>query len=434
MGGLQIILPDDFKERRIYIINTLFARFLGLKFKLKYCRSTSWQIVLNKKKICFADNFQKIFDSPEAPNSIVYIDKKISEFFPEDNLPSFFGKKSVRQNENEIHIEADIFSSAFVLLTRYYEFSDKQNKDRHGRYPDSRCLTVKHKLHHRPIVDEYVLFMKNLLRKYGCKQNFKNNTYQLKLSHDIDYFLSYPNFGRFLKRIGGAILKRKNIAELKRSFVEYYQIKTGKIKDPYDRFEELSDFARNHRINSAFYFIAGKPGEADADYDINNKRVGQTIRKIAEKGISIGIHGSYLSYNNPDIFMRELNRLKKIYPEITEGRQHFLRFNNPKTWQIWNAAGLKIDSTVGFHSQAGFKAGTCRSYPVFDLENNKELDLYELPLIAMDTAMINAGFNQDEIIELIRKLKHTIKKYKGTFVFLMHNNLYNLAVLKSLAE
>ncbi|MGM0649621.1 MAG: hypothetical protein ACQES1_03825, partial [Bacteroidota bacterium] len=136
----------------------------------------------------------------------------------------------------------------------------------------------------------------------------------------------------------------------------------------------------------------------------------------------VGLHGTYNAYNNARLFGKELDRIKKLYPEISEGRQHYLRFDNPVTWQIWNDYNLKVDSSVGFSDDAGFKAGTCFDYHPFNVLTKEKLALIERPLTVMDTALFKREFSHNEMLELINNLYKTIKSHNGNFVLLWHNN------------
>src|SRR5690606_26329834 len=108
----------------------------------------------------------------------------------------------------------------------------------------------------------------------------------------------------------------------------------------------------------------------------------------------VGIHGSWNSYKNLGIFRKELKRLKHY--EVKEGRQHYLRFENPTTWEIWNEMELERDSTLGFYGFNGFRCGVCYNYPVFHIIKREELKLIEEPLIFMENSLLtrNLGFEE----------------------------------------
>ena len=108
--------------------------------------------------------------------------------------------------------------------------------------------------------------------------------------------------------------------------------------------------------------------------------------------------------------------------KIKEARQHYLRFENPTTWQIHESLGLKRDSSMGYMTDAGFRAGTCRAYSVFNILTRKKLSLKEVPLIFMEQALAKKYQKKEDFYRKIIELKETVQKYSGTFVVLWHNN------------
>jgi len=423
---IHVIAPQGFEPEKKYIIDLIFNNFLGLQTLITFEKCTAYTIQTNSGfNLQIADSFFSQFTENESylfkkniPDTVIY--GQFGELMPEHDLPFFWGNNSFSETQNQLKIGADIFASAFFLLSRWEE-AVIETRDIHNRFPDTLNSMQRFGLQYRPIVNEYVELLRNVLTKSGIS-GFKINQFQLQLSCDVDYFLSYPSFGRFVKRLGGSLLKRHSFSEFFNSIREYIGIKFLGKQDPYDTFNRLMDFAETKNTTVQFNFIPGKIGEADADYNIDNKHVKAKIAQIVKRGHHVGIHGSYDSYENPAQFSRELQRLKKIHPNISSGRQHFLRFDVPLTWRIWDENNLQSDSTLGFSNDAGFRCGVCKPYKVFDIYERTTLNLLETPLIWMDTAMRNNRFTPNEQIAIFNKVFFAVQKYKGTFAILIHNN------------
>jgi hypothetical protein len=108
------------------------------------------------------------------------------------------------------------------------------------------------------------------------------------------------------------------------------------------------------------------------------------------------------------------------------GRQHFLRWKTPETFQNWEYAGMEYDATLSYADMPGFRCGTCWEFPVYDLINRKPLNLIERPLIAMECSVtaeryMNKGYGE-EAFKVFKSLKDACKKYNGNFVLLWHNS------------
>jgi hypothetical protein len=100
-------------------------------------------------------------------------------------------------------------------------------------------------------------------------------------------------------------------------------------------------------------------------------------------------------------------------------RQHFLRWENPTTWRAYEEAGLAYDASVGYSARPGFRAGTCREYPVFDLEARRELRLRERPLVLMDTPTLDQIENPEAQIAWFQA---ECSRVGGDFTVLWHNH------------
>jgi len=111
---------------------------------------------------------------------------------------------------------------------------------------------------------------------------------------------------------------------------------------------------------------------------------------------------------------------------VNEGRQHFLRFEVPTTWQIWEDNNMEWDSTLTYPEKEGFRCGTCYEYSVFNILSRKKLKLKEIPLEVMEGSLVNyQNLSPEKAEKKIIKLIEKVKKYNGSFVLLWHNSSFN---------
>ena len=166
----------------------------------------------------------------------------------------------------------------------------------------------------------------------------------------------------------------------------------------------------------------------DNRYQTSDKKVIQLVNKIKDRNHFIGIHPTYNAYNNFEQLKKELNELENSFnTNISFGREHYLRFEIPTTWQIWDDNNFLWDSTCGFADKEGFRCGVCYEYSVFNILTRKKLTIREKPLIVMEGSLkTQCGMNpilmKERILELVKKTK----KYNGEFVFLWHNSSFNV--------
>jgi hypothetical protein len=127
---------------------------------------------------------------------------------------------------------------------------------------------------------------------------------------------------------------------------------------------------------------------------------------------------------NPVQFHIEKQRMDVALGETRYGgRQHYLRFRAPDTWRHWEGAGLTYDSTLSFADHEGFRCGTCHPFQPFDLEADRVLDVWEIPLIVMEVTLKNYRYLTPEQAEnRILTLARRCQVVNGTFTLLWHNS------------
>jgi len=426
---LIIKIPNNFIPERTYIINVLVSYFLGIKYQMVFDKTISdYHFILeNGAELIIKDsffskikgsNYLNIENLPQAP---IFSENPFSS---EEDSIILYGDEFLSHSRNKIICGNDIFAASFFMLTRWEEFVIK-DKDQFGRFPEEKSYVMIHNLNLRPIVNEYTEMLWRIFQYLGCKQKRKFRAYKLKITHDIDLFTKYSTIGKSFKTIAGDILVRKNLNLATQNFKNYLKIRLGKNKDPYNVFDFFMDVSEKHQLKSHFYFIPAKVDEKETTYSINNKNVIETIENIKKREHIIGYHASWNTFLNYSNFIDEIETLEKISGKIEEGRQHYLRFQIPDTWQDWEKSGRREESTLGFSKNIGFRCGTCYLFPVFDILERKKLRLRENPLILMDTALKIVYSNQNQMLKAITEIGQIVQKYNGNLVLLWHNNTIN---------
>jgi len=185
-------------------------------------------------------------------------------------------------------------------------------------------------------------------------------------------------------------------------------------------FDFLMDLSEKRGIKSHFFFMSGGTSKFDNNYSVNQPFVKKIREKIRSRGHLIGFHPSYNSYNDQRQWEKEYyNLLTEALQKVKIGRQHYLGFEIPTTWQIWEDNNMKWDSSLTYLEKEGFRCGICYEYSVFNILSRKKLKLKEIPLTVMEVPMVDyqnliPGIMQKKIIKLIDK----VKKYNGKFVLL----------------
>ena len=344
------------------------------------------------------------------------------------DIPSFrcSDKENIFSVEDQtITLHHDLLSLSFVLLSRADELLTDE-RDAHGRALYKNSLAAKYDLIDRPIVDQYALLLRTIVKSVHPEIQITPRKPAFISTHDIDLISRFGNFYTNIHTLAADLLKYRNLRMFHKSMAQFRACRRDQLKDPLILAAELllgHDMEAKRR--SLFFFKALRNGDADATYDIFGAQAAHLIRIVKEKSGEIGLHGSYYSHDNTSCLNKEKLYLENVAElPITQGRQHFLRFDAKKTPAIWQKCGLSDDYTLGYAEREGFRCGTCHPYPLYDLSNDKPLQVTEHPLIAMDgTFQQYQKYTPQESLQKIRQLKQSCESAEGDFILLWHNTL-----------
>jgi len=301
-----------------------------------------------------------------------------------------------------------------------------QDRDEHGRFPSSSSLAGKSGFVRRPVVNEYAALLRKLLIESGVEEgSFKTHAYRFTLTVDVDFPRHWKPGAHVLKKMFGTALRTGSIRATRdklASFKEFQQ--SG--RDTYDTFDFLMDCAEANDQKAYFSFMTGGSRKFDPRHTLEEPSTMGIARKIQERGHECGLHPSYLSSTDTDIFNSEADKYASLMGKRPEfGRQHFLRFEVPLTWLLWENIGAKWESSLGYSDEVGFRCGTCYAFPVFDVVERRMLSLVEKPLIVMDVALRHhLKLSPDEAIVACADVMSQVKKYNGELVVLWHNSSF----------
>lgn len=343
-------------------------------------------------------------------------------------------KRVVEHSADGYVIHYDILGLTYWMLNRIEEIG-RTDLDNHQRFPATSSHAYQHGYLERPIVDEWLHILGQVIQKIWPTIELKKHQFIMKVSHDVDAPLLYgfKSWKQIIRMMGGHLLKRGDIS----AFFNTIPLKIGARSkfpqsDPYNTFDWLMDVSEQNNLKSAFYFICGGSSEKDADYNIRDPRVRALLSEIHNRGHEIGLHPSYETFQRPDLIKQEADNLFQVCKEegIEQpewgGRMHYLRWEHPTTLQAWEDAGLDYDTTLSYADRPGFRCGTCFEYPAFNPITKEILKIRIRPLIAMECTIIadrymGLGYGQ-EALEKFQSLKDKCEKVGGIFTLLWHNS------------
>lgn len=332
-------------------------------------------------------------------------------------------------------IHYDILGLTYWMLSRQEEVG-RTDLDKHGRFPATASHAFKHGYLERPIVDEWLDILGQVMLRVWPGIKLKQHHFNMKVSHDVDAptRYGYKSFSGIVRSMGASLLNKGDVKQaLLAPLIRLNSIKMLHPQDPFNTFDWIMDLSELHTMQSAFYFICGRTHRRyDADYEVEDTAIRNLLCLINCRGHEIGLHPSYNTWQNPHAIAIEAKRLKKVCREEgivqTEwgGRMHYLRWEHPTTMLAWEMARMNYDSTLGYADRPGFRCGTCFEYPAFDPVNLKMLNLRIRPLIAMECTIMSDRYMGLGVglaaFEKFAALKNACKAVNGSFTLLWHNS------------
>lgn len=420
---ITISIPDDNRSERGYVIDVVFSCMLGLPYALLPGRDSSgYRICFDGAELFIRDCFFGRFPAPLSylsrdaiPANVAYLK---NPFMAEPDLPVIYGSDELVCEDKKVICGIDLFGSVFFMLTRWEEMVH-QVRDSHDRFPGRESLAFRRGFLNRPVVNEYVEMLWNMMVRLGYRGERKSRAFSLVLTHDVDH-LDYPSTGRILL---GDLLKYRSVHLARRHLLRALQ--TG--SNPFDYFDFLMTRSEKLGLQSRFYFLASRSRlPFDCRYYLDQKRFRDLVVRIGRREHLIGFHPGYYTYNDEARWHAEKSLLEQTLGwSVTEGRQHYLRFHIPQTFMIWENQGMETDSSLGYVDLEGFRCGTGDTFPVFDCQGRRQLRLRERPLIIMDGTLKKfRNYDHETMVECFRVYLQLARKYKMMLTLLFHNSLY----------
>lgn len=312
----------------------------------------------------------------------------------------------------------DVFAASFFLVSRYEEYLS-QVRDKYGRFRAESTWMFENDMLQKPLVDIWTLALGARLQAVYPDLPIKNRKFTFIPTYDVDAAWAYKSKGVY-RTLGGFI---KDLSSGDRERIrERHQVLRGKRKDPFDSFEFQFELQKEFKLKPIYFILCG-------EYDTNDKNI--SIRKAAFRSLiktlgdyaDVGIHPSFSSYLDIDKLRKEINSLSEVlHRPLTKSRQHFLRMNLPRSYQKLIELDISDDYTMGFASQAGFRAGIADTFRFYDLENDMVTNLRVHPFALMDGTMRDyLNLDLEASYALTTQLIDEVKAVGGTFIYLTHN-------------
>jgi len=406
-----LIYTDFVSDRLLYTLNFI-CNDRGVKFKI--CNDPQRFInEANCAKLNYA-NFPFTQYYPQlSPAKIIF----------EDDLKNqSVSKKLFEQLEclsfDEI---CDPIASIFYVLTRYEEYLSFP-ADEHDRFSAVHSIQAKYDFLRQPIADIWAVQILNFIQKTYPEFTFNKPSSKLVLSFDVDNTFAFKH-KNIVQLLGGRFkdfIQGNHDNQLLRS-----KVLQGTVSDPNDTFDQILLYAQQGIPVKVFWHL-GDFKKFDRNISWNNVVHQRLIQKMASQ-VQVGIHPSYFSYLNEVIVKQERGRLEYITKKpVFHSRQHFLKLRFPATFQLLSNISIKHDYSLGFADDIGFRLGTARPVPFYNLLTDEITDVMLHPFMYMDGTLNQyLKLNPDQAKVEVALLANQVKEHGGDFMCIWHNDTIN---------
>lgn len=443
----HITAPPACREELRWILDVVLGRFLDLDFDLEW---TDGPLLTISRGGRFIQTPLAFFEKADAawldPATLPSSPRSnwrpasigLSERLLEPETPVFFGEPTANRIGSEsIRFDFDLLGTIFFLLSRYEE-GVLPDRDEHDRFPPNASVLDVDGLLARPIADEYIEILWNAIHALWPDVPAPPSSRGTRLSCDVDrlYDPACMSIKALAKRLIGLGLGRSNDGRMSKAIMDHLRVRRqGPYVNPYwTGIDRLIHEADARELRATFYFI---PKTTDSILDGDNRPeeevTGRLIRRIHDAGHEIGVHPGYNTYRFPEAYADSVTHFRKTLADLgveqdeLGSRQHYLRWSSTITPSLCEAAGITHDSTLGYAQRPGFRAGTSRDFPMFDLRGRRGLKCIQRPLALMDCTLFHAQYargNKEEDLALARTLAKTSRHYGGNFNILWHNTSF----------
>lgn len=424
---LDLDLPHGFSEILIYAEHTTARLKYVCDFIFKH----------NLKLNCKITSDLALFTASQS-SRISYSEKKVAGVFQllpqgllgekgiSENKPTSFKKNGLiyfYESKDNKDFSYDVFSAVFYFISRYEEWQSFE-KDKHDRFEVKASLLYPGNFHLKPVVDLWIKEFSDALLKFYPLLKFPEKKFKAISTIDVDNLFAYKAKG--LVRTLGATAKDILKGDFK-NLNERLRVLSGRKKDPFDIYAEVSDFCFENRIPLIYFFLF-RTGTAH-DRTVNpDSRSFQTVFKTLKENYALfGLHPSYESSVNKGRMKSELQDLKlKTKEEITLSRQHYLRFDIKSTPELLMESGIEADFTMGYASEAGFRAGTSHPFFYYNFSAEKAEELLFVPFCVMDGVYtVYENVSPETAAQHMLQLAKEVKNVNGLFISVFHERTFS---------
>jgi hypothetical protein len=172
---------------------------------------------------------------------------------------------------------------------------------------------------------------------------------------------------------------------------------------------------------STCFFLARQDDPRDGYPERYRPALPGALERARADGRELGLHASYRTRDEAGAIAAQASELGATVP-IRGLRHHYLRSAPERLAAELRAAGLRYDSSIGWPSRPGLRAGTPYPYRLWDPER-REPGAWELPLVLMDATLAEERYlrlGADDAFAVATEALEPVAEHGGAVAILWH--------------
>jgi hypothetical protein len=335
-----------------------------------------------------------------------------------DDLP--YGEEAWEQLERGERPRGDELAEAFFHLARIEERAGL--RDQHGRFPVEAS-----------VLDPLDPPLERLRRTLDLEPpRWSGARFAVALTHDVDTPWRWTRAGVrggarrmkehvFARRPAGALAEARGLAAA--------PLHRVRGTDPNWRFETITEAEAERDSASTFFLMAGHGHPADGAVPEAYERLRpRLVQLLRERGAEIALHGSYTAAEDETRLADEKALLEVLAGPVAGQRFHYLRVDPDRNLAGLERLGFAYDTSLGFAGAPGFRAGIAQPFRPWDGQQDRPLDLIEIPLAIMDVTLGEErylGLSAGQAETRIQSLLDWAADNGGGFALLWHTDRFD---------
>lgn len=389
-----IIFSSVLTPRIKYIFNFIFKEIL--KTEIEFTGNAEYFAQSKQVKISYGE--KALGDELFFKSSPILFSNKLDDINIKTTL---FGEYQVPFPVENSLFPFDVFAASFFIVTRYEEYLHQKKTDED--FEAKKSYQFKWKILERPIIDEWAMLIKNMIRKKHPEFKFYEKRFINQPSINFNITPNIPDgfLGR-TKFLFSSVFNKEN------NFLS-------------SKFDQLTGIGvSSEAVLSDLNLILEKK-QTDPIFFINFPNLPDDY--IKANGISKNLSSKNVGLLRPCASDKEkieeiktgLAKLKKILPDqinVSSQQLEILKF--PICYLNLLNSGITTDYSMGYPNRAGFRAGTCTPFNWYDLQLEKVTPLLVYSYCLNDTTLQH--LSNGTIFNSIKEYVDAVKFVNGYFL------------------